>query len=144
VRIPPDLPRIEADQERVAQILRNLLSNAITHTPNRGEICIIASASASLVNICVRDMGTGIAPEHLPYLFERFYRADSSRTRATGGTGLGLAVVKQIVQAHGGQIVVESQPGKGSCFTFTLPVTSSTSLHQDNSIVLSRGSASDH
>ena len=68
----------------------------------------------------------GIAPEHLPYLFERFYRADSSRSRATGGTGLGLAIVKQMVQAHGGQITVESQPRKGTCFTFTLPAVSSS------------------
>jgi signal transduction histidine kinase len=70
----------------------------------------------------VRDTGVGIAPEPLPNLFERFYRADSSRARATGGTGLGLAIVKQLVEAHGGQITVESQPGKGACFTFTLPI----------------------
>jgi signal transduction histidine kinase len=130
VHLPPDLPCIEADQERVAQILRNLLSNAITHTPSKGEICITASASESLVTIRMKDTGAGIAPEHLPYLFERFYRVDSSRARATGGTGLGLAVVKQMVQAHGGQIVVESQPGKGTCFTFTLPAISSAPLNR--------------
>ena len=121
VYIPPDLPRVEADQERIAQILRNLLSNAILHTPSHGEISITASVIESMVKISVQDSGVGIAPEHLPYLFERFYRADSSRARATGGTGLGLAIVKQVVQAHGGQIVVESRPGKGACFTFTLP-----------------------
>ncbi|HEX6482434.1 MAG TPA: HAMP domain-containing sensor histidine kinase [Ktedonobacteraceae bacterium] len=125
VHIPPDLPCVEADQERVAQILRNLLSNAIMHTPSEGEISISASASASLVKISVQDTGVGIELEHLPYLFERFYRVDSSRARATGGTGLGLAIVKQMVEAHGGQIVVESQPGKGTCFTFTLPAVSS-------------------
>jgi signal transduction histidine kinase len=133
VRIPADLPCVEADQERVAQILRNLLSNAITHTPNQGEICITASHRESVVKISIRDTGVGIVPEHLPYLFERFYRADASRARATGGTGLGLAVVKQMVQAHGGQVTVESQPGKGSCFMFTLPAISSASLHQDSS-----------
>ena len=124
VHIPPDLPLIEADQERVAQILRNLLSNAIMHTPGNGEISITAGVIESRVTISVRDTGVGIAPEHLPYLFERFYRVDSSRARATGGTGLGLAIVKQVVEAHGGQIVVESQPGKGTCFTFTLPAIS--------------------
>lgn len=124
VCLPPNLPDIEADQERVAQILRNLFSNAITHTPDKGKICITASACESLVRISVQDTGTGIAPEHLPYLFERFYRVDASRTRATGGTGLGLAVVKQLVQAHGGQITVTSLPGQGSCFTFTLPAVS--------------------
>ncbi len=129
VHIPSDLPRVEADQERVAQILRNLLSNAILHTASGGEISITASVIETLVKISVRDTGVGIAPEHLPYLFERFYRADSSRARATGGTGLGLAIVKQVVEAHGGQIVVESQPGKGACFTFTLPAALTTTLH---------------
>ncbi|HLW03061.1 MAG TPA: HAMP domain-containing sensor histidine kinase [Ktedonobacterales bacterium] len=129
VKIPPDLPAVEADPERVAQILRNLLSNAITHTPNRGKIIITAShtiafddpALPSLVAVSVRDSGVGIAPEHLPNLFERFYRVDASRARATGGTGLGLAIVKQLVEAQDGQVTVESQPGKGACFTFTLP-----------------------
>src|SRR5258707_13832967 len=100
------------------------------HTPNQEEISIAASLSESVVKISVQDSGVGIAPDHLPYLFERFYRADSSRARATGGTGLGLAIVKQIVQAHGGQIAVESQPGKGACFTFTLPVVAGAPLRQ--------------
>ncbi len=125
VHIPPDPPYVDADPERVAQILRNLLSNAITHTPGQGEISITASLVEALVKISVRDSGVGIAPEHLPNLFERFYRADASRARATGGTGLGLAIVKQLVEAHDGQITVESQPGKGACFTFTLPAVSS-------------------
>src|SRR2546421_10065549 len=96
------------------------------HTSRSGETSITANVIESLVKISVQDTGVGIAAEHLPYLFERFYRADSSRARATGGTGLGLAIVKQMVQAHGGQIVVESLPGKGACFTFTLPAVSST------------------
>ena len=131
VYIPPDLPCVEADQERIAQILRNLLSNAIMHTPGGGGICITASAGESLVKISVQDTGVGIEPEHLPYLFERFYRVDSSRARATGGTGLGLAIVKQMVEAHGGQIVVESQSGKGTCFTFTLPAVSSAPVRRE-------------
>jgi signal transduction histidine kinase len=131
VHIPSDLPPVEADQERISQVLRNLLSNAITHTASYGEISLTASVSETLVQISVQDTGSGIAPEHLPNLFERFYRADSSRTRATGGTGLGLAIVKQIVQAHGGQIAVESQSGKGACFTFTLPVVSRAPSQQE-------------
>jgi len=131
VSIPPDLPLICADPERVTQILRNLLHNAITHTSSPGEISITASRSQTWVHVSVQDTGTGIAPEHLPYLFERFYRADPSRSRATGGTGLGLAVVKQMVQAHGGQITVASQKGKGTCFTFTLPAVSNVAMHRE-------------
>ena len=131
VSIPPDLPLICADPERVTQILRNLLHNAITHTSSPGEISISASRSQTWVHISVQDTGTGIAPEHLPYLFERFYRADPSRSRATGGTGLGLAIVKQMVQGHGGQITVASQKGKGTCFTFTLPAVSNLAVHRE-------------
>ena len=131
VSIPPDLPLICADPERVTQILRNLLHNAITHTSSPGEISITASRSQTWVHVSVQDTGTGIAPEHLPYLFERFYRADLSRSRATGGTGLGLAIVKQLVQGHGGQITVASQKGKGTCFTFTLPAVSNLAVHRE-------------
>jgi signal transduction histidine kinase len=122
VHLPRDLPLIEADPERLGQILRNLLSNAITHTPAGGEINVRAYATGSEVRVSVQDTGEGIPAQHLPYVFERFYRADSSRARATGGTGLGLAIVKQMVQAHGGWIEAESQLGQGACFTFTLPV----------------------
>ncbi|BCL84597.1 HAMP domain-containing histidine kinase [Ktedonobacteria bacterium brp13] len=125
VHLPSNLPHVAADQERIAQVLRNLLSNAIRHTPEQGKIRLTASRDESMLRISVRDSGVGIAPEHLPYLFERFYRADASRSRATGGSGLGLAVARQVVQAHGGQITVESQPGQGSCFTFTLPIAPS-------------------
>jgi signal transduction histidine kinase len=122
VDIAPDLPKIEADAERVGQILRNLLSNAITHTPAGGEIWVNAHVHGEEVCVSVKDSGEGIAAEHLPYIFERFYRADASRSRATGGTGLGLAIVKQMVQAHGGRVELESQPGQGACFTFCLPL----------------------
>jgi signal transduction histidine kinase len=122
VDIPPGLPKIEADPERVGQILRNLLSNAITHTPIGGEISVNVWATGDEVCVRVQDSGEGIAAEHLPNIFERFYRADASRARATGGTGLGLAIVRQMVQAHGGRVGVESHPGQGACFTFTLPL----------------------
>lgn len=122
IDVPVDMPSAYADAERVGQILRNLLANAVTHTPAQGIIEIQARAQASEIEITIQDTGSGIAPEHLPNIFERFYRADSSRSRSTGGAGLGLAIVKQLVEAHGGQIRAESQLGKGSRFIFTLPV----------------------
>ena len=94
----------------------------VAHTPSGGEITVSARAPDQEVAVSVRDTGTGIAPEHLPYVFDRFYRADKSRARQTGGAGLGLAIVKQLVVAHGGSITVESVPGQGSTFTFTLPI----------------------
>lgn len=122
IDIPADLPLVEADPQRVGQILRNLLSNAIKYTPSEGEIRVSARAKQQEVVVSVQDTGVGIAAEHLPYLFKRFYRADPSRARATGGTGLGLAIVEQLVYAHGGRITVESQVGQGTCCTFTLPL----------------------
>jgi signal transduction histidine kinase len=102
--------------------LGNLLSNALTHTPSGGEVVVAAQARESEVELSVSDTGEGILPEHLPYIFERFYRADKSRSRATGGTGLGLAIARQLVEAHGGRIEVESEVGQGTAFTFTLPI----------------------
>jgi signal transduction histidine kinase len=121
-RLPPELPLVDADPERVGQVLRNLLTNALTYTPPGGRISIGVEATTSQrVEVRVEDTGVGIAAEHLPHLFKRFYRADRSRTRATGGSGLGLAIVEQLVHAHGGQMHVRSQEGRGTCFTFTLP-----------------------
>jgi signal transduction histidine kinase len=114
-------PAVNADRERLAQILRNLLANAVTHTPTGGEVEVGARADGAIVTFYVRDTGEGIAPEHLPHLFDRFYRADPSRSRDTGGAGLGLAIVKQLVEAHGGRVWAESPPGAGSTFSFTLP-----------------------
>lgn len=117
-----DLPSVMADPGRLAQVLQNLVNNAITHTPAGGQITVTTTADAMRILTRVRDTGIGIAPEHLPHVFDRFYRVDQSRARATGGAGLGLAIVKQLVEAHGGQVWAESTPGLGSTFSFTLPV----------------------
>jgi signal transduction histidine kinase len=122
--VAPNLPAVNADGERIGQVLRNLIQNARAHTPAGGEIVVAANdlRGLSMIEFSVRDTGSGIAPEHLLYVFERFYRADASRNRATGGAGLGLAIVKQIVEAHGGAVNAESVPGQGSTLSFTLPV----------------------
>jgi signal transduction histidine kinase len=121
VDVPPDLPAVDADPKRLGQVLRNLLANAVRHTPAGGQVTVAARARGGAVEVAVRDTGEGIAPAHLPYVFERFYRADRSRARATGGAGLGLAIVKQLVEAHGGRVAVASAPGQGATFTVTLP-----------------------
>ena len=117
-----EVPRVDADPARIAQVLRNLLANAARHTPPGGRIEVGASGSGGEVTVVVTDSGHGIAPEHLPHVFERFYRADPSRARATGGAGLGLAIVRSIVEAHGGTVGVASEPGRGAAFRFSLPV----------------------
>ncbi|GAB5492214.1 MAG: hypothetical protein Phog2KO_24290 [Phototrophicaceae bacterium] len=119
--LPKDMPIILGDQRRIAQILRNLINNAIIHTPTQGAVRISADIFPNEVEVTVSDTGDGIDAEHLPYLFERFYRADPSRSRVTGGAGLGLAIVKNLVEAQGGRVEVASVKGKGSTFSFTLP-----------------------
>jgi len=122
--LPDKLPRCDVDSQRIAQILHNLISNAMTHTPREGNITISAKESGNYVEVTVADTGEGIPAEELPNIFERFYRVDRSRSRRTGGSGLGLTIAKRLVEAHGGQISVESEPGKGSRFIFTLPKSS--------------------
>ena len=124
VHVPDDLPLAQADPHRVRQVLRNLLNNALDFTPQGGQVTVTAQPDGKWMSVQVRDTGPGITPAHLPYVFERFYRADPSRTRATGGAGLGLAIVKQLVEAHGGRVWVESTPGAGATFGFTLPLAS--------------------
>ncbi|HLF87326.1 MAG TPA: ATP-binding protein [Anaerolineales bacterium] len=121
--LAPDLPDLEVDPERIGQVLRNLIMNAIAYMPSGGSITLRAYQVNGGVEVQVQDNGIGIAEEHLSYIFERFYRVDESRTRATGGAGLGLAIVKQLVQAHGGEIYIESVIGAGTTVKFTLPMS---------------------
>jgi len=116
--IPPGLPPVLADAERVQQVVTNLVHNAIKFTPAGGEVTVSATAQQGEVIISVRDTGVGIPAADLPRIFERFYKADRARRR--GGTGLGLAIAKHIVQGHGGRLWAESREGRGSTFSFSL------------------------
>jgi signal transduction histidine kinase len=111
----------EADPERIHQVLFNLVDNAVRFTPPGGGIRITARRRDGRVEISVADTGVGISAEHLPRVFERFYRVDASRSRDDGGTGIGLAIARSIVEGHGGRLVARSDPGQGSTFTFDLP-----------------------
>lgn len=113
---------ISGDREMLATALRNLISNAIKYTPTGGFVAIDAKIESSQVKIEISDSGVGIDSKELPLIFERFYRTDRSRSRETGGTGIGLAVTAEVVKAHGGQIEVQSQPDVGSTFTVSLPL----------------------
>jgi signal transduction histidine kinase len=114
-------PVVRADRGRLGQVLMNLVRNAIIHTPEGGMVAIeVKPTETGPVEMIVSDTGPGIPPEELEKIFERFYRADASRTRATGGFGLGLAIAREMVDAMGGRISVESTPGQGSRFTVTL------------------------
>ena len=117
----PDGLRVSADREAVHQILANLVDNAVKYTHPGGQVCISASSEGEWVSIKLSDTGIGIPATDLPRIFERFYRVDKARSRSGGGTGLGLSIVKHLVEAHGGKVTVESSPGAGSIFTFTLP-----------------------
>ncbi len=121
--LAPDLPPFAADRNRLMQVMHNLLSNAVKFSPRGGEIAIAARpAGGEAIEIAVSDRGLGIPPEAMPGLFGKFYRVDSSDRRAIGGTGLGLALCKEIAEAHGGTIRAESVPGAGSTFRLTLPL----------------------
>ncbi|WP_396911417.1 ATP-binding protein [Mycolicibacterium sp.] len=120
--VAEDLPSLWADPHRLAQILGNLLDNALRHTPAGGQVTIDAATGreAGTIRLTVTDTGEGIPAEHLPHVFERFYRADTARDRDHGGSGIGLAIVKALVEAHGGRIDVSSS-GSGTSFTITMP-----------------------
>lgn len=133
-----DLPPVLADPDRLAQVLRNLLTNALRHTPKEGRVTVSAATVEDAIEIAVTDSGEGIATEDLPRVFDRFWRPDSSRSRAEGGAGLGLAIARSLVEAHGGHIWVESTPGQGAQFAFRLPAVSdsqSTSVGGEKSDV---------
>ena len=111
-------------QDAIAQVVGNLLENAILHTPQSGQITVLAEViGMSVTKVTVADTGVGIPPGELSQMFERFYRVDPSRTRSTGGAGLGLTIDRQLVEAHGGTIHVESEPGNGRRFVFDLPLS---------------------
>ena len=116
------LPAIEVDPDRVQQTIGILIANALRHTPADGSITVTLRRDATQAIIEVADTGAGIAPADLPHIFERFYRADKSRSRESGGSGLGLAIAKSIVRAHGGTISATSEVGRGTSVRFTLPL----------------------
>ena len=124
LNLSPGLPPVTIDEERINQVLHNLFSNALRHTQAGGEISISVARNGAGLCVAVRDTGEGIPAEHLPNVFERFYRADFARSRQAGGSGLGLAIAKAIVEAHGGQVEVVSTgiAGEGTTFTVHLPL----------------------
>ncbi len=122
VDLPSKLPLLNINSQRISQVLRNLMENAIAHTTKGDSIAVITKEQDKWVEVAVADTGEGIPAEDLPNIFERFYRVDKSRARASGGSGLGLTIAKRLIEAHGGNIEVQSELGKGSRFTFTLPV----------------------
>lgn len=124
-RLDSGIAEVFADKDRVLQVLTNLVGNALQYTPEGGKVTVSAARSKSEILFSVVDTGIGIAPDHLPFIFNRFYRVDKSRARQSGGSGIGLTIAQALVKAHSGRIWVESAgEGKGSAFYFTLPVPS--------------------
>ena len=119
--VGPGVDPVSMDASQIGRVLSNLLSNALRHTPAGGTVKVAAIATVNGVRVEVHDTGHGIDAQDLPHIFERFYRGEKSRSRATGGAGLGLAIAKGLVEAHGGDIGVESTPDRGTRFFFTLP-----------------------
>jgi PAS domain S-box-containing protein len=122
VQFPKHFPVVQGDEVRLRQVLDNLLSNAVKYSPEGGTITVSGRADADAVYVSVRDQGIGMTAAEREHLFERFYRADSALSRKTQGTGLGLYLSKAFIEAHGGHFTVESAPGRGSTFTFVLPI----------------------
>jgi signal transduction histidine kinase len=124
VDISPELPAVWGDPKRMHQILVNLLGNAIKYTPDTGTVAVTAwpNEASEMVEISVSDTGIGVPADFLPHIFDRFSRVERPEIQHTVGTGLGLSIAKGLVEAHGGEIWVESEEGHGTCFTFTLPI----------------------
>src|SRR6266545_1938796 len=121
--VPADLPAVQVDTDRIIQVLINLLGNALRYTPAGGSVQVCAERQEGAVTFQVADTGIGIAPEHLPHLFERFYRVDKARSRALGGSGIGLTISRAIVEAHDGKIWAASAgSGQGATFSFMIPI----------------------
>ncbi|WP_119065284.1 sensor histidine kinase [Aggregatilinea lenta] len=118
----PDGCRVVADERRLSSAIVNLVSNAIKYSPNGGTVHVTLVSTPEAAVVTVKDDGIGIAPDQIPYIFDWFYRVVSPETRRIEGSGLGLAIVKAIVEKHGGEVTVESEPGRGSTFRFTVPV----------------------
>ncbi len=114
---------MKADEDRIGQVLLNLAGNALQYTPSGGTVRVTVRRQGNEIQFAVADTGIGIPLEHLPHVFTRFYRVDKSRSRARGGSGIGLTIARHLVEAHGGHIWAESAgSGQGSTFTFTLPI----------------------
>ncbi len=118
-------PLVVADPSRLEQVLQNLVHNGVRHTPPGGIVALLVQVEATCIAAQVKDTGEGIAPADLPHIWERFYQAENARTRSDGGSGLGLALVKELTEAMGGSVAVESNLGEGSCFTIRLPKAAS-------------------
>ena len=121
VDVAPNAAMVEADLDAVRQVLTNLFDNSLRYTPDGGQVTCLSRRADGGVAVSIRDNGAGITREHLPRIFERFYRADQSRSRGEGGTGLGLAIVKHLVEAHGGRVSAESERGSGTTVTCVFP-----------------------
>ena len=122
--VSPGLPPVPADRDRLMQIVINLVDNAVKYTPEGGRVTVqVQEPADGQIEVDVIDTGIGIPPADLPRITERFYRVDKARSRELGGTGLGLAIVKHLVFAHGGQLRIDSEPGRGTTVRVTLPIS---------------------
>jgi signal transduction histidine kinase len=122
INMPDTLPLVQADQAKLTQILTNLVDNAFNYTPEGGKVTVTAWPDGSFINVSVADTGIGISQKNLHKIFERFFRSEHAEVQSIPGTGLGLSIVSSLIQMHGGRLNVESELGKGSTFTFTLPI----------------------
>lgn len=124
ISVEPNLPNVLVDRDRIIQVLTNLVGNALQYTPSGGKVTLLVRRERSEVLFSAKDSGIGISAEQIPFIFNRFYRTDKSRTRASGGSGIGLTIAKALVQAHQGKIWAESNgEGKGSTFLFLIPLS---------------------